>query len=650
MSQGQHWREQLHEAAAQGDTASLLKVIRSAVAERADVGDYTLMSRLLKRIGRDEASRAGLRPVRVYIARSVTVESWLPYLAVEAAAAGFWLETKVGGYGSFAQELMSPEGALRDFNPDLVVFVTDVEDVAGGLPDACATGKPELVRAEVERGVKTMEDMLTAFRHHHRARLLVQGLCVPDPPVLGDAGDANWEASESRATQRINEQIAALCRRLGDAAFFDENRLASRFGKARWRDERMFRYCRLSIAAEFFAPYARALTHSTKVLFLPPHKVLCTDLDNTLWGGIVGEDKPSGILTGTDFPGNCYRTYQRYLKQLAARGILLAVVSKNNEKDVREAFRVRAQDLALTLDDFVSLKISWQDKAVSLRELAQELSLGLDSFVLIDDDSVECEAVRQQVPGVLVIQAPREEPWRLTECVMASGAFDTLSVTAEDRARSDEYRAQAQRAQLENRAASREEFLASLQIVCRFISALEAPLSRTVQLINKTNQFNLTTRRYGTSEVESFAADPGGLALALRARDRFGDAGVIGIALCRTQDGTCTIDTLLLSCRVIGRGIESALLWYIARWAASLGANRLAGEYIPTAKNQPCADFYPRHGFRPAREAGGKQSRICYVLDLATQMPEKPAWIQTEEDLNNEPGPSCARVNEEFAR
>jgi FkbH-like protein len=355
--------------------------------------------------------------------------------------------------------------------------------------------------------------------------------------------------------------------------FLDVDRLAARHGRARWRDARMYLASRLPLAAEAFRPYARGVVRSFATLFRAARKVLCTDLDNTLWGGVLGEDGVQGIQTGSAFPGNCYVEYQRYLKQLSARGVLLAIASKNNEADVEEAFRVRAADLAVGLGDFVARRINWKEKAQSIREMAAELSLGLDAFVFVDDNPVECAAMRQQLPEVAVLEAPVYEPWRLVEMLAAQPYFDAAVVTADDVNRVGEYKAQAQRAELAGAASSRDEFLASLGIVCTFESALTAPLARAVQLLAKTNQFNLTTRRRSAAEVEEFAAAEGGQAFVVRVRDRFGDAGVVGLALARNRGDACWIDSLLLSCRVIGRGIETAMLAQIGEVAARNGAS-----------------------------------------------------------------------------
>jgi FkbH-like protein len=460
---------------------------------------------------------------------------------------------------------------------------------------------------------------------------LLQGLVVPDCTSLGDVGEANLPHSLTNAVQRLNQRLAALARTISDCVFFDVDRLAARAGRARWRDARMFLASRLAVAAEWFLDYARGLVRTFSTMYRAPRKVLCTDLDNTLWGGVLGEDGPEGIATGSAFPGNCYLEYQKYLKQLSSRGILLALVSKNNEDDVLEAFNVRAADLALSMDSFVAQKINWNEKADSIRELAKELSLGLDSFVFVDDNPVECEAVRRQLPEVAVVEAPAAQPWRLVEVLSEQPFFDAAVVTGDDVHRADEYRAQAKRAELSSRVGSRDEFLASLGIVCTFQSALDAPLARAVQLLAKTNQFNLTTRRRSAAEVEEYAAAEGGQAVVVRVRDRFGEAGVVGLALARRQGDSCVIDSLLLSCRVIGRGIESALLAYVGQQALRSGAKRLVGEYIATKKNAPCADFYSDHGFTriiPSEEVSS--GPVFYELDLTASVLTSPKWIALE--------------------
>ncbi len=390
----------------------------------------------------------GARRLKAYIVRSVTVEPIIPFLTTEAVLANYWLDIRVGGYGSYVDEMLNSGSTLAQSKPDLVLVVLDLEDIAGKLPTLCADGKGVGVEAEIAESVARIEQLLRGLRSFNSARLLLQGIVVPDFTSLGDVGDGNLASSLTNAVQRLNQKMAALCATIADCVFFDVDRLAARHGRARWRDPRMFLASRLPVASEFFQAYSRGLVRSFSTFFRAPRKVLCTDLDNTFWGGILGEDGPSGIATGAAFPGNCYFEYQKYLKQLSSRGILLAIVSKNNPGDVQEAFQTRSSDLALKLDDFVATKISWNEKAQSIRELAEELSLGLDSFVFVDDNPVECEAIRQQLPEVAVVEVPVNEPWRIVEVIAGQPFFDAAIVTDDDVNRVGEYKAQAQRAEL----------------------------------------------------------------------------------------------------------------------------------------------------------------------------------------------------------
>ncbi len=633
----QELRRTIKDAASRQDAIAVLQHSRRLLALSDKPADAMFCASTFASVSDALRAQPGFKALKAYIVRSVTLEPILPFLATEAVLSKYVLDLQVGGYGSYAEELLNPHSTLAKFKPDAVLVVLDLDDIAGRLPDLCADGIGEAVVQEIEDSAARIAQLLKALRSNSSARIVLQGCLVPDQTSLGDVGDANLSRSLTSAVQRLNQKLAEVCGTISDCVFFDVDHLAARHGRANWRDNRMFLASRLPVSASFFSAYSRGLIRSLSALYRAPRKVLCTDLDNTLWGGVLGEEGPEGIATGSAFPGNCYLEYQRYLKQLSSRGILLAIVSKNNEADVREAFQTRAADLALTLDNFVASKISWNEKSQSLRELAEELSLGLDSFVFVDDNPVECEAIRQHLPEVAVIAAPVQEPWKLIDILSAQPFFDAAVVTDDDVNRLNEYKAQAQRAELAGNAGSRDEFLASLGIVCTFLSALDAPLARSVQLLAKTNQFNLTTRRHSAAEVEEFASMPGGQAIAIRVRDRFGDAGVVGLALARNEGNSCFIDSLLLSCRVIGRGIETALLAHLGANAIRTGAEKLVGEFIPTRKNAPCADFYADHGFALDSSLNNAQTgSIFYQLDLTTSPPTSPQWLTLEGNESNE--------------
>jgi FkbH-like protein len=635
----QDLRRLVKDAVSNRDANAVIRHARSLVAGSAKAADVAFCASAFAGIADAIKGLPGVQAIRAYVVRSVTVEPIVPSLATEAVFSNYVLDLQVGGYGSYADELLNSQSTLAAFKPDLVLVLLDLEEIAGRLPDLCADGIGAGVEEEIEACAGQIAQLLRSFRSANSARVLFQGLVVPDQTSLGDVGNANLARSLPNAILQLNQRLAAICRSISDCVFFDADHLAARHGRARWRDARMFLASRLPVSSEFFATYSRGLVRAFSVMFRAPRKVLCTDLDNTLWGGVLGEEGAEGIATGSAFPGNCYLDYQRYLKQLSSRGILLAIVSKNNEADVQEAFQIRSADLGLSLNDFVACKIGWNEKSQSIRELAQELSLGLDAFVFVDDNPVECEAIQQQLPEVAVINSPIQEPWKLVEILSGLSFFDALLVTDDDVNRLSEYKAQTQRTELAGCAGSRDDFLASLEIVCTFQSALQAPLARAVQLLAKTNQFNLTTRRRSALEVEEFAAV--GQAVVVRVRDRFGDSGVVGLALARYEGDSCIVDSLLLSCRVIGRGIETALLAHVGERALQAGAKRLLGEFIATNKNAPCMNFYPDHGFvKLASNEADIADSVFYEFDLTASAPMSPKWITLEGNESHEPSGS----------
>ena len=626
----QQLRRTVSEAARNQDASATLRLARELLRSGRPA-DAMFCASTFKSMKEALVNQAGCRPLKTFIVRSVTVEPILPFLTVESVLAGYVLDIEIGSYGAYMDELLTPQGDLDRSEAELVLVMLDLEEISGRLPDMCASGLGTDVENEIAESTARMAQMLRSYRGRNAGRLVVQGCVVPNDSSLGPVGDGNLRYGLVNAVKELNRQLLAICITISDCVFFDVDEVAAKYGRTRWRDARLFLSSRLPVSSGAFESYARSLVRTMSVLFRAPRKVLCTDLDNTLWGGVLGEDGAHGIVTGSAFPGNCYFEYQQYLKQLSARGILLALVSKNNEADVEEAFHIRAADLAVRLDTFVAKKIGWNEKADALRALAAELSLGLDSFVFVDDSPTECEAIRQYLPEVTVIQVPIDRPWEFVPMLADEWCFDSSAITEDDVNRTREYEAQARRDALRNITTSREDFLQSLEIVCTFISALDAPLARSVQLLAKTNQFNLTTRRHSSTQVEAFATATGGQAIAVRVRDRFGDAGVVGLALVKKQADEFLIDSLLLSCRVIGRGIETALLAFVAHQAQKMGGKWLIGEYIESKKNAPCADFYFQHGFEKIIETD-RAGSIFYKLDLTRLMPKSPSWLTIEGD------------------
>jgi FkbH-like protein len=352
-------------------------------------------------------------------------------------------------------------------------------------------------------------------------------------------------------------------------------------------------------------------------------KCLVVDLDNTLWGGILGEDGYDGIQIGHEFPGNAFRELQQAVLDLYHRGIILAICSKNNEADV---LRVLEQhpDMLLRPQHFASVQINWDDKATNLRRIAQDLNIGLDSLAFWDDNPAERSLVRQMLPEVLVIDLP-DHPSEYAPALRRIVEFETLMLSDEDRQRGAMYRAQAERQRLQATAESLESYYASLDMRLEIGLADSHSIPRIAQLTQKTNQFNLTSRRYSQTEIAQMAADPNWRIYGLRLKDRFGDNGLAGVAILRSQDrGTWEIDTFLLSCRILGRTVETAFLAFVLRQAKDAGGTRMEGWFLPTKRNAPAKQFYGQHGFELAKE---DESGSLWRLPLGNNAVKIPNWF-----------------------
>ena len=414
----------------------------------------------------------------------------------------------------------------------------------------------------------------------------------------------------------VREANRALREALPRGAFFvDLEQAAGRMGRDAFYDARRYHWTKqpfseagTSLLGEYLASALRAVT-------VGPKKVLVLDLDNTLWGGVVGETGPLGITLGESPDGEAFRAFQKYVKGLAERGVVLAVCSKNNPADAREPFE-KNPDTVLKLDDFAAFEASWDPKPIAIRRIAETLRLGLDSFVFFDDNPAEREHVMQMLPDVEVVDVP-EDPSAYVRALEAGLWFEAVEVTGADRERVEQYAVERQRRDAEQSFTSVDDYLASLEMVGDVRDVNEADMQRVAQLLGKTNQFNLTTRRHTAEAVRAMLSEPGAVGITLRVGDKFGDHGLVSLVLA-VPDGedVLRIDTWLMSCRVIGRTAEQFMFGALLARAKQLGYTRLLGEYLPTNKNQLVADLYDRLGF--ARIAEHDNGHIEYTLDPAS--------------------------------
>jgi len=567
-----------------------------------------------------------LTKFKLAILRSFTAEPIVPLLRAEAFAYGIDLEVHIGDFNTHVQDLLDSQSSLYRFAPNAVVLGVLSDQAAPKLWRDFADLASEAADEEVRGVIHSYEQWISAFRKHSQAALIVHNLERPSFPSLGVL-DSQSEAGQSGRIRQINRDLQRIAAEFHGVYILDYDALAARHGGENWHDERKWLTARLPIAAGYLLEMAREWMRFIVPLAGRTAKVLVVDLDNTLWGGVVGEDGVAGIQVGAEYPGAAYQSLHRALLDLSRRGILLAVCSKNNLDDAMEAIE-KHPGMLLRAKHFTALRINWTDKAQNLREIAQELNVGIDALAFLDDNPIEREQVRAALPEVTVIDLPKN-PLEYASAVRNCAAFERLTLSAEDRQRTEMYAVQKERAGAERDFQSKEDFFRFLEQEAELEPVSKMTLARVAQLTQKTNQFNLTTRRYTEAQIAEMAKRPDSHIFSIRVRDRFGDHGLVGVAITRDKDNDkdeqCEIDTFLLSCRVIGRTVETALLAHLAESAAQRGRKRLVGWFLPTKKNSPARDFYEQHGFeRQESNATGS----LWSLDLKISTPLCPDWIK----------------------
>jgi len=393
----------------------------------------------------------------------------------------------------------------------------------------------------------------------------------------------------------LNHRLTLAANALENVTVFDYAGLVTDYGRERWFDLVRHHSNHCAITSPAVGILARELSRYADILVSPRRKVLAVDLDNTLWGGIVGEDGVDGLHLGGDYPGNAYRDFQACIANLRASGIALATISKNNLDDAVEVFESNP-GLPLQWAHFASQQVNWLDKVENLKTAAAEIGVGVDSFAFIDDSPVECEMVRHFLPDVACLQMSGS-PSLFVDLLLSIDGLHAARLAPEDLSRAKGYAAERERRDLRASSTDVNGFLARLGLTLTVGAPTAAEMPRVAQLFQKTNQFNLTTKRYDLADLLERQQDPDWRLRVAKLTDNFGDYGMIGVTLLRFTEADCEIDSLLMSCRALGRKVEDALIALIENEAREADRHRLVGRYVPTKKNQQVADLYPRFGF-----------------------------------------------------
>ncbi len=523
---------------------------------------------------------------------------WFRQSASPACSGGLALKVHVAPYGMYRQALLMDDAELASFAPQLIVLALDARDAPLQLP---LEASPESVAAAVTTRVDELRLLWRCARERYAAQVVQQTIVPADPPIFGSF-EAQVPASPWALIDRLNTAIRRAAREDG-VLLLDLAWEAARGSYGDGLAEPLRWHQAKQLVSPNLAPlYGDQLARIAAASVGLSRKCLVLDLDNTLWGGVVGDDGIDGLHLGQGSPsGEAFLAFQHYAALLARRGIILAVCSKNDQNIAEAAFK--HPEMVLKRSDIAAFVANWEDKANNLRRIASMLNIGLDSLVFVDDNPAERDIVRRELPQVAVPELP-EDVADYPARIAAAGYFEAVSFTSDDATRGRNYALNAERKVAMTQATDMQGYLRDLQMVLYATRIGDAELARSTQLINKTNQFNLTTRRYSEAEVERIARrGPRAVALAIRLADKYGDNGLISVVLARPDtafaDDELLIDSWLMSCRVLGRQVEEAVLDVLVHAARAAGYRTLIGEYRPSGRNGMVAEHYPQLGFVP---------------------------------------------------
>jgi FkbH-like protein len=594
----------------QDDRLETWQALRGLAHSRLSFAENLQLDRAFqKRFAKLPPAGLASKPIRLAVLGSSTVDHLLPGIRLGALRRNVWVSIHTPAYGQFLQELLDTNSQLHRFKPDAVLFAFDAQHLFGAQTPIPASGPVESILEEIGA---TLKQHWSAARKHFGCQVIQQTV-IPLAPALLGQNEQRLPYSQRRLTAMLNERL----RGWGDAEGVDllalDDQIATD-GLATWHDPALWHKAKQEIspqAAPFYGELVARVLAAAQGLSA---KCLVLDLDNTLWGSVIGDDGLEGIKLGQgSATGESFLAMQRYALGLSRRGIILAVVSKNDEASALLPFD-KHPEMILKRTDIACFIANWNDKASNLREVSRQLNIGLDALVFADDNPFERNIVRRELPMVAVPELP-DDPARYPETIAAAGYFETLHLTQDDLERTQQYQANAHREELKASATDLDGYLRSLKMELQWSPFDRVGLQRIVQLINKTNQFNLTTRRYTEDEVLKVMENPRAFSLQLRLIDKFGDNGIIGIVIGElTEPGRAVIDTWLMSCRVLGRGVEEATLGLVCAEAKRLDAADLVGEYRPTTKNGMVKEHYAKLGFTPIADLPERGTRWQLAL------------------------------------
>jgi FkbH-like protein len=547
--------------------------------------------------------------LKLAILSSATTEHLAAGLRVAGARHNTAIQVYTPAYGSALQELNDPDSGLAAFHPDIVLICYPYPHLFGAAELAKT---PERVAESLFFAGSILQNLRDLARGKFGCSVIQQAVLPAALPLAGNH-EFQLPGSPAHLVARLNQTLReqSVTEKFSLLAIDDA---VANDGLAAWHDRALWHRAKQEISPGASLAYGEMVMQVIDAQRGRAAKCLVLDLDNTLWGGVIGDDGVDGIKLGQGSGvGEAYVAFQSYAKLLSERGIILAVCSKNDEENALLPF-LKHPEMVLKREDISCFIANWKDKASNLREIARRLNIGLDALVFCDDNPFEREQVRGALPEVRVPELP-EDPSYYAQTLAAAGYFEAVSLTSDDFSRVSQYQLNAEREKLKSASGNIDDYLRSLEMELKWATDDLSNLERITQLVNKTNQFNLTTQRYDLAQMHAMMTNPQTIVLSLRLLDRLGDNGIICIVIGHRSGSEMLIDSWLMSCRVLGRGVEMATLGVLVRQAGLAGVTKLRGRYLPSPKNKMVAGHYEKLGFSFAGEETGGVT--CWTLDLS---------------------------------
>jgi FkbH-like protein len=544
-----------------------------------------------KKLRRQLLACTDLKEIRIAILSGTTANELADLVEILLLQNGFRPIFYQGEYGRFYEDAVLEPETIAAFKPDLVYVHTCALNIREFPPISCSEENfSELVESEIVRYRAVWDSLINTVG----CQIVQNNFELPGNAILGNL-DALSAGGTTRFINEMNRHFALEARAHPTLTLQDLCSISARIGLDRWSDpERWYRY-KLANTIEGSFAIATSLAALIRAMYGRTRKVLVLDLDNTLWGGIIGDDGPDKIVLGRETPiAEAYTAFQEYCLSLRERGVLLAVCSKNNEEVAKQGFA--HPDSVLKLEHFSAFKANWEPKHENILSIAEELQLGVDSFVFVDDNPAERAIVEAQIPGIAVPNVGNDVT-RYAAIIESHRYFEQLSLGKEDLTRAKLYQDNAQRSTLMSKFADYGEYLDSLEMSAEIDVFNSTYMERIAQLTNKSNQFNLTTRRYTLAEIEATVSSGKHVGIYGKLTDRFGDNGLISVVLGTIKGRELHLDLWLMSCRVLKREMEIGMLDGLVERARDCGIEVIIGYYLPTAKNGLVKDHYQKLGF-----------------------------------------------------